>query len=210
MNLDLSGGAAFGDTPDALAGGAVDPLIVQIVDQPLHGTVTFDTTTGTFTYTPNDPGYVGPDSFTYSVSDGQQGADPSVGTITLTLTNELPVAEDGTASGHMNIALDGTVTFYDNPDINANNEIDPLTVQVLTQPLHGTVTFDTNTGQFTYTPNGDGYVGTDSFTYSVSDGQQGADPSVGTITLTLTNALPVAEDGSATGHWNIALDGTMT
>ncbi len=209
MNIALDGSVIFSDTPDSLAKGEIDALTVVVTSQPTHGTVNFNTTTGTFTYTPTDTGYVGTDSFTYTVSDGQQGAAPATGTVTLTLTNALPTADDGSASGHMNIALDGSVIFSDTPDNLANGEIDALTVVVTSQPTHGTVNFNTTTGTFTYTPTDAGYVGTDTFTYTVSDGQQGAAPATGTVTLTLTNALPTADDGSASGHMNIALDGSV-
>jgi cyclophilin family peptidyl-prolyl cis-trans isomerase len=44
------------------------PLTYSLATDPSHGTVTnFNATTGAFTYTP-DPGYVGPDSFTYAVT----------------------------------------------------------------------------------------------------------------------------------------------
>ncbi len=53
----------------------------------------------------------------------------------------------------------------------ANDGDDPgetLTATLLTLPTHGSVSFGTD-GSFTYTP-APGFVGTDSFTYSVSDG----------------------------------------
>jgi hypothetical protein len=53
-------------------------------------------------------------------------------------------------------------------------EGDPLTYTVTAQPKNGTVTIDQATGNFTYTPNDINYtdVQTDSFTVSVTDGQQ--------------------------------------
>src|SRR5665254_16305 len=50
--------------------------------------------TGTGTYTPN-AGYVGPDSFTYAVSDGHGGTDTAIVRITV---NGAPVATDDTAT----------------------------------------------------------------------------------------------------------------
>jgi len=182
---------------------------VVVTSAPAHGTVAFDSVTGTFTYTPTDPGYTGTDTFTYSVSDGQQGVEvPEEGTVTITLTNALPVANDGSASGHMNIPLGSSAVFSDTPDLDASGETDPLTVVVTSDPTHGSVAFDSVTGTFTYTPTDAGYVGTDTFTYSVSDGQQGEAPAEGTVTITLTNALPVAGDGSESGHMNIPLGGS--
>ncbi len=163
----------------------------MVTSQPTHGTVNFNTTTGTFTYTPTDTGYVGTDTFTYTVSDGQQGAEPAVGTVTLTLTNALPFANNGSVSGSVNITIDGSVLFGDKPDNFANGEIDPLTVLITQPTLHGIVTFDTQTGKFIYVPNA-GYIGEDSLTYSVSDGQQGANPANGIVTIQVTgNPVPM-------------------
>ncbi len=200
MNILLSGNVNFGDTPDNQAAGEIDPLIVLITVEPTHGDVTFNTETGNFVYTPTDPGFIGTDMFTYSVDDGQQGADPAEGLVTITLTNALPVAGDGSASGHMDIPLSGSVSFGDTPDSQASGEIDPLTVLVTTEPTHGDVSFNTETGSFTYTPTDPGFTGTDAFVYSVDDGQQGAAPAEGTVNITLTNALPVASDSTEAGH----------
>jgi hypothetical protein len=56
-----------------------------------------------------------------------------------------------------------------------------------TQPSNGSITFDQQTGLFTYTPN-TGYVGTDTFTYWVNDGF--ADSAPATVAIDVTNALP--------------------
>jgi hypothetical protein len=77
----------FGDRPDNFANGERDPLTVTIIKRLSHGTVSFDTTTGKFEYTP-DPGFVGQDTFSISVSDGQQGAEPVVAVITIKVTGE--------------------------------------------------------------------------------------------------------------------------
>ena len=209
MNNLLNGTATFFDNPDTNAGGELDTLTIQVTDQPDHGTLIFNSETGEFTYTPIDSGYVGLDSFTYSVSDGQQGVSPAEGTMTLTLTNALPVAGDAAETGHMNTILNGSVTFGDTPDTQANGEIDPVSVSISQQPQHGTVTLDPATGQFTLTPTA-GYVGTDQFVYAVSDGQQGSPDATGTVTLTLTNTLPVVQPESVTTHMNTPVMMTLS
>lgn len=52
---------------DIPAGSPLDPTSVQVVSQPLHGTVVVNED-GTITYTPEED-YVGPDVFTYFVKD---------------------------------------------------------------------------------------------------------------------------------------------
>lgn len=61
---------------------------------------------------------------------------------------------------------------------------------------HGTATFTTNDGSFSYTP-APGYVGVDTFTYTTSN-VAGSDTA--TVTITISNAAPVVDlDGALTG-----------
>jgi VCBS repeat-containing protein len=77
-------------TPDGAAGvlahdsdpdGSPQPLIARNASTPAHGTVTLQSD-GSFTYTP-EPGYNGPDSFTYEAFDG---AAASTATVNITVT----------------------------------------------------------------------------------------------------------------------------
>jgi len=56
---------------------------VTITDPPKHGTITFDPTTGQPIYTPN-PGYSGPDEFTYIIVD-KDGTPSTPGKVTITV-----------------------------------------------------------------------------------------------------------------------------
>lgn len=69
---------------DTDADGTLDPASVTIVDGPAHGTLTINTTTGAITYTPTT-GYVGADSFTYTVKDND-GNVSNVASVTLDVT----------------------------------------------------------------------------------------------------------------------------
>lgn len=59
----------------------IDRTTVVIVTQPANGTVSVNPVTGEVTYTPN-PGYTGPDSFTYTVRD-TRGAVSNVATVNI-------------------------------------------------------------------------------------------------------------------------------
>ncbi|WP_207888512.1 cadherin-like domain-containing protein, partial [Pseudomonas sp. 30_B] len=65
------------------------------------------------------------------------------------------------------------------------------------EPKHGTLTLDSATGDYTYTPAKD-YNGADSFTVVVSDGKGGSVESVISINVTPVNDAPVTEDQSKT------------
>ena len=57
-----------------------------------------------------------------------------------------------------------------------------LDVVSYTQPAHGTVTIDLETGSMTYNPNTD-FCGTDTFTYNITNGQNKYDEATVTITV---------------------------
>ncbi len=144
---------------------------------------------GSFVYTPA-ANFNGTDSFIYTVTDG---ALTDTGTVTLTVTavNDVPVAGADTAS----TAEDVPVVI----DVLANDsdaDGDPLTVPAATA-ANGVVTIDPVTGALTYTPNAN-FSGSDTISYTVSDGAGGT--STGTVTVTVSPVAdsPVAADDVAT------------
>jgi len=68
-----------------------DSLTAALVSGPAHGTVDFvDPEHGVFVYAPN-PGYVGPDTFTYEWTDGVNRSN--VATVTIRVYNNPPMAQ---------------------------------------------------------------------------------------------------------------------
>ena len=127
-------------------------------------------------------------------------ADSLETTVTLSVIDEAPVADDDTYAGShaQTMSIDAAHGLLAN---DFDSDDDPLTVSVASGPAHGTLTLSAD-GSFTYTANA-GYVGADSFTYDVSDG---ASTDQGTVTLDLTNSDPVAA-GDAYG---LLADGGLT
>ncbi len=172
-----------------------DPISPTLVGDVAHGSLVFGTDGG-FAYDP-DPGYTGDDSFTYTVDDGI--ATSNLATVTITVRNGDPVAGDDAYSVHHDrqlvVPAPGVLGNDDDPDG------DPLDVVVTAPPLHGTLSLS-STGRIVYLPD-EGFVGVDTFSYTVSDGVA---TSTATVTLTVTNAAPVAESDS----YAMAADGTLT
>ncbi|WP_426000361.1 Ig-like domain-containing protein [Caulobacter sp. DWR1-3-2b1] len=159
-----------------------DALSVTVVGSPAHGSAVLNAN-GTITYTPA-AGYVGADSFTYTISDGRGGVATATINLTITApaTNNAPVAANDTVHTNRNVAL----VF--NPRLNdADADGDGLAVTGVGSAANGSISF--NSGLITYTPNNN-YVGTDSFTYTVSDGRGGAHTATVNVTVYAANELP--------------------
>lgn len=157
-----------------------DTLTASLVSGAAHGTVTL-VSDGSFTYAPVAD-FNGTDSFTYHAVDTALAISGDVTvTITVTPTNDAPVAVSQAVSTVANTNLSGTVTATD-IDVPA----DTLTFSTTSNPTNGTLVFNTD-GTFTYTP-ATGFVGSDEFTFKANDGT--TDSNVATTTITVT-ATPV-------------------
>jgi len=118
---------------------------------------------GTITYTPARD-FTGTDAFSYAISDGEAGPVWARVEVTVKPVNDDPVAEDDqfeTTEGSGPLLIDVLQNDRDPDD-------DDLAVANATQPANGTVVVGED-GGVTYTP-ANGFVGTDTFTYTVSDG----------------------------------------
>lgn len=176
-----------------------DTLTPIKVTDPSNGALTFNSD-GTFTYTPNSH-FVGCDSFTYKVNDGL--LDSNVSTVNINVTNHAPLAADDAFS----VAHDRTLYLSGNVLANDTDaESDSLTVTEVTGPSNGSVTLNAD-GSFVYTPNSH-FVGTDTFTYTASDGVATSAPA--TVSIAVFNHAPLALGGSfsGVGYSGYSLHGT--
>jgi len=176
-----------------------EPITAALVDGPTHAESFTLNEDGSYSYTP-EPGYVGTDTFTYTASAGGGTSAPVL--VTITMTNTLPVAESETPTTHMGILLDGTIL-----DNISDADDDPLTTALVTDTEHGILTLNPD-GTYSYEPE-EGFVGTDSFTFSVADGQTDAEPVEGTVTITMTNTAPVSAGDAKATHMGVNLEGTI-
>ena len=171
-----------------------DALTLEVVTQPALGTVTFLTAT-TFRYVaPAEIGTATSTTFTYRALDGAAYSDPAIVTINFVNSNDAPVAVDDSYAAEK----DATLTIAA-PGVLANDsDVDrtALTVVPMTGAAHGTLNLHPD-GSFTYTP-ATGFVGTDSFTYAVSDGALQSNIATATITVSAVNDAPVTTNTTLT------------
>ncbi|HEY3282683.1 MAG TPA: Ig-like domain-containing protein, partial [Armatimonadota bacterium] len=262
------------DTPLAVVLAGTDPdgdsLTSTVATQPAHGTLSGAAPNLTYTPAAN---YNGPDSFTFTVSDGKLTSTPATVSITVTPVNDPPVltvptaqtvdegkplsftvsATDPDAGDTVTLSATGlpkgasftpgsgafawtpgfdqagdytvgftaddgkggrdsksvsihvvdvnrppvatpqpnVTTAEDTPKAITLTGTDPdgdaLTYAVATQPKHGTLSG--TAPALTYTPAAN-YDGSDSFTFTVSDGKLTSDPATVTLTVTPVNDPP--------------------
>ncbi|PQO34778.1 tandem-95 repeat protein [Bremerella cremea] len=173
-----------------------DPLAVSGMSSPAHGVVVLNGN-GTITYTP-DANYHGADSFTYDVSDGNGGVDTATVTITVNSVNDKPVANADTGTTDEDVPA-----VFDLLSNDSDIDGDPLTISSVTNPNHGTVVVN-NDGTITYTPNAN-FFGTDSFLYTINDGQGGTDTGTVAITVDSVNDAPDANSDSFLTNEDVAV-----
>lgn len=162
----------------------LDSLTLDAVTQGTNGTVMLEA--GNVSYTP-DTGFSGTDSFTYTIIDGNGGSDTATVNVTVTNTNDAPVAVDDTAT----VLEDSNATTIEVLDNDSDADGDTLTITAITQPANGVASI-TDSTNVTYLPDPD-FFGTDSFNYTIADGNGNTD--IGTVTVDVTNVndVPVIE-----------------
>ncbi|TDL30254.1 tandem-95 repeat protein, partial [Jeotgalibacillus sp. S-D1] len=180
-----------------------DKLTYALADKAANGSVTISSD-GSYKYTPN-ANFNGSDSFTYTITDGTETITQTA-TITVAAVNDLPVSkntaikavEDTVATGKLSAATDV--------------DGDKLTYTLADKAANGSVVVNAD-GSYSYTPNKD-FFGTDSFTYTISDGKGGVITQKASVTVQGVNDAPVStntaikavEDTVATGKLSPATD----
>ena len=181
------------------------PGSVAITTPPTNGTAVIndngtptDPTDDFITYTPS-PDFVGTDTLTYTITDGN--GDPSTATVTFTVNpvgEDVPIAVNDTAT----VGTDFTVNIpvLNNDDFGDDGP-NVGVIALATLPPNGSAVVNDNgtptdptDDTIDYTPN-PGFSGTDPFTYTITDGN--GDTSTATITVTVIgeeNTNPVANN----------------
>lgn len=191
----------------------VETLTITAKGTPNNGgTVTIAGDSLSLIYTPA-PGYVGPESFTYTISDGNGGTATATVELTIENVNDNPaaVADSGSTSEDTTLTVPvATGLLFNDTDVDtgdtlAVSEVNGVAANVDTQfalASGALLTVNAN-GSYTYNPNGQfeslsqgGANGSDSFSYTVSDGNGGTATATVAITITPVNDAPTAQDAN--------------
>jgi len=193
-----------------------DTLHITDISAPQHGTAVLNAD-GTIKYTP-EADWFGTDTFTYQITDAQEEAEgikevlqeeqeESTDTATVTIVvkpvNDSPIAADDSAVTDEDKAIDIDVLSNDT-DIDG----DTLSVISAQSPAHGEAVINAD-GSITYTPDAD-WNGTETFEYTISDGNGGEDTATITVEVKAVNDAPIAEDSSITTKEDTAANGKVT
>ena len=150
-----------------------DPLTYTLVSSPTHGLLSG--ALPTLLYTP-EANFVGDDSFQFQARDPQGAATVATVNITVLPTNTAPLAENLVLTTVQESAVAVNLMASDVDE-------DELAYTLVTSPTHGTL-IGAGT-EWVYTPAAN-FIGVDSLTFKVNDGQ--ADSALAIVTLNVTAA----------------------
>jgi len=138
------------------------------------------------------------DAFTYTVDDGEGGTATATVSVLVTGINDAPVANDDASSTSEDTAI--AIDLI-------GNDVDPETASPVLAGLNDSATVGSLTpngdGSVTYDPSGrfdflaEGEVATDTFKYTIEDGDGVADTASVKVKVVGVNDAPVAENDTA-------------
>ncbi len=174
-----------------------DTLTFTLATSPAGGSVTISPA-GAFTYTPAANAN-GNDSFSFAVSDGTASATATV-SVTINPVNDPPTAHGTAITVDQGATVSGTLSASD-------SDGDPLNFNLATGPGKGSVSL-ADDGSFTYQADSDA-TGSDTFSFTVSDGHAQSPPATVTVTISEVTATLRFETGElqVTSAWQpVAFD----
>ena len=153
-------------------------------------------------YTPN-PNATGDDSFTYTLNDGLGAEETATVTVHITAENDPPTAVDDAVSVDPDSGANAIDVLSNDTDVDGP----ALTIVGATDGAKGTVAITGGGTGLTYTP-GAGETGSDTFTYTISDGTL-TDVADVAITIDFVNDAPAGADNTVTTTEDLAYTFTV-
>jgi len=175
-------------------GFIIENMSIANPGSPVNGTAEVINVNGQdwIRYTPN-VNFNGVESFDYTVTDGFSTLTGNV-TVTVVADNDAPVANNDSIS----VNEDSTVT----KDLRSNDS-DPegsvLIISSVSGANHGQVIIENSGARIRYNPNAN-YYGTDSFSYTVSDGVLTDSATVSVIVAGVNDSPNALNDSSSTNE----------
>lgn len=184
----VQGRKTSGLAPSITANGNQE-FVISIVTQPTYGTAS--ALGGLLFYEPQGD-YVGPDSFEFQVTNGRGAHLPvaAIANVQVNALNRAPLTSSLQISATENQASTPISAQVNDPDAG-----DVFSFAVVIQPANGQVNVQNN--QFIYTPN-TGYVGEDTFSYSVTDSAGNTLTALAKVTV-VASASPAPTDNTSSG-----------
>lgn len=164
---------------DSIAPDTGESLRITAVTQPMNGTAALAMGGASVTYTPN-PDTFGADTFTYTITDGNGGTAMGTVTVNVLNQNDPPTATPDVFSVAQDSA-DNVLDVLAN-DTSAPDPMETLSIVVTSPAAHGRVVIAPNGLLVRYTPTV-GYIGPDSFTYTVRDSNNGIAAAIVSLTV---------------------------
>ena len=178
------------DTANGVVTNDIDPnglaLTATVVANPSYGTLTLNTD-GSFSYV-HDGSENRADVFTYKLANANQDESKS----TFVVINNTNVNDAPVSTGTSFTLNEGASNIFTPSYTDSDTQLTGITFSILTDVTNGFLT-DNGDGTFTYAHDS-GETVSDTFVYSVSDGEFTVDNLTGSITVSPVNDIPTATD----------------
>ncbi len=174
------------------------------------GTIT-DNLDGTYTYSPA-VNFFGIDSFTYTINDGRGDTATAIVTVTVNNLNDAPtaIADFISMPQDSSIIIAAADLLANDVDVDGDGlvitAVDTYSAQALEQIIEGKnppPIVDNGDGTYTYTTPDPIFVGLDTFSYQISDGNGGTASGLVSIDVTAADVITVKKAEYRGGDWNI-------